>query len=317
MKNVLKVINHAKKISEGVVIAALMITSCTSFATIANAATTLDTGKVMFDDFNYTSASDSKLQTNGWAIRSDNGGPGPDGCNFSNKNISFVNDSVDANNKIVRLTASTDGTAKGTSQAEIYTTSRKFFNGTYAARVRFTDAPVSGKDGAGINETFFTISPLDSYRDSKYSELDFEYLPNGGWGETSGMWNTSWHTFTEDPWYEDAAQVLTKKSYDGWHNLVVVVANGYNTYYIDGVQVAKNGPGNGQADYFLPRKNMTINFNLWFIAGDGENPLVNSKYVEDVDWVYHEKDTALTPDQVTAKVKDLRGQGIKFKDTVK
>lgn len=316
MKNVLKVLNTAKKVGEGAIIAALMITSCSAFTTVANAATTQGTGSVMFDDFNYTSSSDSKLQTNGWAIRNDNEGPGPDGCNYSKNNISFINDSTNTSNKIMRLTASTDGTANGTSQAQIETASRKFLNGTYAARVRFTDAPVSGSDGAGINETFFTISPLESYRDSKYSELDFEYLPNGGWGDTGGMWNTSWHTYTPDPWYQDSNSVFTKKSYNGWHNLVLVVANGYNTYYIDGVQVAQNGPANGKSDYFLPRKNMTIDFNLWFITGEGENPLVNSKYVQDVDWVYHEKDTALTPDQVNAKVKDLRAQGIKFKDTV-
>ena len=165
------------------------------------------------------------------------------------------------------------------------------FIGTYVLIVNITDAPISGTDGAEINETFFTISPLESYRDPKYSELDFEYLPNGGWGKKGGMWNTSWHTYTEDPWYQDSASVFTNKSYNGWHNLVVVVANGYNIYYIDGVQVAKNGPSNSTFDYFLPRKDMNIDFNLWFITGEDEGELVNSKYVEDIDWVFHEKDT--------------------------
>ena len=45
------------------------------------------------------------------------------------------------------LSASTNGTAAGTNQAEIDTSSRKFFEGTYAARVYFNDAPSTGPNG--------------------------------------------------------------------------------------------------------------------------------------------------------------------------
>jgi len=37
-----------------------------------------------------------------------------------------------------------------------------------------------GPDGDQIVETFYTISQMD---EPSYSEADFEYLPNGGWGQ--------------------------------------------------------------------------------------------------------------------------------------
>lgn len=272
----------------------------------------LPTANVMFDDFNYIGASDGTLTTHGWTLRNEISGPGPSGCKFSPSNISFLNDPQNSTNKLMRLTASTNGTGAGTSQAEIYTTNRKYNKGTYAARVKFTDTPTSGTDGAGINETFFTISPLEGYRDPNYSELDFEYLANGGWGEGQGIWTTSWHTYTADPWYKDGSSKFGAGSYAGWHNLVINVANdGTTTYFIDGKQFTQDTP------YFGPRKLMNIDFNLWFITGEGENPLIASTYVEDVDWVYHAKDTVLSPSQVDSAVQSMRSSGITFTDSVK
>jgi hypothetical protein len=278
---------------------------------IYSSSTPPSTGKVMFDDFNYANANDGNIGAHGWTLRNEIAGPGPAGCNFSPNNISFMTDPQDSSNKLMRLTASTNGTGSGTSQAEVYTTNRKYLSGTYAARVRFTDEPISGTDGAGINETFFTISPLEGYRDPKYSELDFEYLANGGWGEGQGIWTTSWHTYTADPWYKDGSSKFAGGSYAGWHNLVINVASdGTSTYFIDGKQFTKD------TQYFGPRKNMSIDFNLWFITGEGENPLNASTYVEDVDWVYHAKDTTLTPAQVDSAVQSMKSQGVKFTDNV-
>jgi hypothetical protein len=266
---------------------------------------------VMFDDFNYINSTDSNISNHGWSFNNE-GGPGPAGSTFSSNNISFLTDSQNASNKLMRLTASTNGTGSGTSQAEIFTSARKYNRGTYAARVRFTDTPISGADGAGINETFFTISPLESYRDPNYSELDFEYLANGGWGEGQGIWTTSWHTYTADPWYKDGSSKFGAGSYAGWHTLVINVASdGTTTYYIDGAKFAQDTP------YFGPRKLMNIDFNLWFITGEGENPLIASTYVEDVDWVYHAKDTMLSPAQVDTAVQNMKSSGTTFIDTVK
>jgi len=267
--------------------------------------------KAMFDDFNYTGINDSNIGAHGWTLRNEQSGPGPAGCNFSPNNISFLSDPQNSSNKLMRLTASTNGTGAGTSQAEVYTSNRKYNRGTYAARVKFYDTPTSGTDGAGINETFFTISPLEGYRDPTYSECDFEYLPNGGWGDGQGMWTTSWHTYTADPWYKDGSSKFSGGSYAGWHTLVINVASdGTTTYFIDGSQFTQDTP------YYGPRKNMTINFNLWFITGSGENPLNSSTYIEDVDWVYHAKDNILTPTQVDTAVQSYRTQNITFTDSV-
>ncbi|MFC4101665.1 galactose-binding domain-containing protein [Paenibacillus xanthanilyticus] len=272
--------------------------------------TPLPTTGVMFDDFNYSSSSDGNLTAHGWTVYN-GAGPGPAGSSFSSSNISFLTDPGNSANKLMRLQASTDGTGAGTSQAEIYTSNRKYNRGTYAARVRFTDTPISGTDGAGINETFFTISPLEGYRDPNYSELDFEYLPNGGWGAGQGIWTTSWHTYTADPWYKDGSSKFGAGSYAGWHTLVMNVASdGTSSYFIDGVKFAQDTP------YYGPRKLMSINFNLWFITGVGENPLIASTYVEDVDWVYHAKDNALSPDQVNTAVQSMRSNGTTFTDSV-
>ncbi|GKU25662.1 hypothetical protein CFOLD11_24880 [Clostridium folliculivorans] len=274
--------------------------------------TPLPTSNILFDDFNYTGSSDGTLINHGWTLRNEISGPGPSGCKFSPSNISFLNDPQNSTNKLMRLTATTNGTGEGTSQAEIYTTNWKYNKGTYAARVRFTDTPTSGTDGAGINETFFTISPLEGYRDPNYSELDFEYLANGGWGEGQGIWTTSWHTYTADPWYKDGSSKYGAGSYAGWHSLVINVASdGTTTYFIDGKQFTQDTP------YFGPRKLMNIDFNLWFITGEGENPLIASTYVEDVDWVYHAKDTVLSPSQVDSAVQSMRASGITFTDSVK
>ena len=73
---------------------------------------------------------------------------------------------------------------------------RKYLEGTYAARVRFTDSPVSGPGGDQIVESFYTISPLKAPMDLDYSELDFEYLPNGGWGiDGPTLYATTWGDF--------------------------------------------------------------------------------------------------------------------------
>ena len=72
-------------------------------------------------------------------------------------------------------------------------TRRKYRDGTYATRVRFRNRPTIGPGGDEVVETFYTISPLKKPLDPDYSELDFEYLPNGGWGLAAPtLWVTSW-----------------------------------------------------------------------------------------------------------------------------
>jgi hypothetical protein len=262
----------------------------------------------LFDDFHYASSSDSSLTGHGWTPRTYAGGPGVPGATWSATSITFPTSGSD---KVMQLTASTDGTSGGTNQAELYSTQKRFLDGTYASRIRFTDAPVGGNDGDHINETFFTISPLNGDLDPTYSELDIsEYLPNGGWGETGPInYQTSWYTYRNDPWYADNVHSEERQSYDGWHDLVVQVANGHMIYFIDGVQV---GDHSGK---FYPRQTMTINWNLWFIDTAAHTGGL-STYIQQVDWVLFAKNQVLSPAQASSKAASYRTAGNAFTDTV-
>lgn len=265
--------------------------------------------QALFDDFNYTGSSDSALSQHNWAVRSGSGAPGPAGTSWSGNNITFYNDSLLAGNKIMKLKATTNGTGAGTSQAEIYTNSMKYREGTYAARVRFTDAPVSGTDGDGIVETFFTISSLRYDNDPIYSELDFELLANGGWGVTQpAMWNTSWYTYSNNPWSKDNVYNAHQGNYTGWHTLVMTVSGGEIKYYLDGNLLSTHG------GKYYPRTNMSINFNLWFIPENLLGAGGNRTYEMDVDWVYHAKNVKLTPAEVNANIQNYRNASVKHAD---
>jgi hypothetical protein len=230
------------------------------------------------------------------------------GATWSANSISFPTTNGD---KVLQLTASTDGTGAGTNQAELYSTQKRFLDGTYASRIRFTDTPTGGNDGDHINQTFFTISPLNGDLDPTYSELDIsEYLPNGGWAEQGPInYQTSWYTYRNEPWLADNVHSEQRSSLDGWHTLVAQVANGHIVYYIDGVQV---GDHSGK---FYPRQTMTINWNLWFIDTAAHTGGL-STYIEQVDWMLFAKSQVLSPAQVTTQAGGYRTSGTAFLDTV-
>src|SRR5262245_25869617 len=96
---------------------------------------------VLFDDFRYASHIDASLSSHGWVPRSYSGGPGVPGATWAAGNVTFPTVNGE---KVAQLQSSTDGTASGTVQSELYTSQLRFFEGTYASRIRFTDAPVSG-----------------------------------------------------------------------------------------------------------------------------------------------------------------------------
>jgi hypothetical protein len=267
--------------------------------------------RVLFDDFSYTGSHPLlDLAQHGWKIRTAAGWPGAVGVSWPATAISFVRDPASTKNELMRLTASTDGTAAGTSQAQICQ-ARKFFEGTYATRVRFRDTPDAGADGDQLVETFYAISPYVAPLDPSYSELDWEYLPNGGWGGVAPtLYVTSWATVQLDPWIADNTHASRAGSLAGWHTLVLQVANGTVRYYLDGALLAAHG-----GKYF-PNVPMSINYNLWFIDG-GQLPAGQTRrYHEDVDWVYHRAGAVLSPAAVAAQVAKLRKAHVAFRDTV-
>jgi len=216
------------------------------------------TAQLLFDDFNYTNQ--KKFLKNGWVIRTAPGHPGIPGAKWPLENVSFLNDPDQTENRILRMTSATDGTAENTSQTQICQ-QRKYREGTYAARVRFTDKPLAGPGGDQLVQSFYTISPLKAPMDLDYSEMDFEYLPNGGWGINGPtLYATTWETFSPEPnWKKDNLFKTIGDSQAGWHTLLMQVSDGKVKYFFDGKMFVEHG-----GDYY-PEVLMSINFNLWFI----------------------------------------------------
>jgi hypothetical protein len=252
---------------------------------------------VLFDDFVYATPSDRAFTTL-WSVRTGTGAPGQTGANWSPSLVSFSGTGAAT---AMTMVASTDGTARGTRHSEVDSASTKYFLGTYAARVRFTDLP-TGPAGAHVNETFFTISPDDG---PNYSEQDFEYLPAGGWGDNrTKMTFTSWHSPS------DSKEAVNARSYEGWHILVVQTTASSTTYYIDGVQMFATSGG------YVVREPQNVCFNVWFIDGELGGAGATRSYRQDVDWVYFQSGQTLSPAAVTAQVDAQRAAGVTAFDSV-
>jgi len=263
----------------------------------------------LFDDFNYSN--DEQLVKHGWIIRTAVGWPGVPGATWGKQGVSLLGDPDQPGNRLLRMTSSTDGTGANTRQAQICH-QRKYLEGTYAARVRFVDTPAEGPVGDQLVESFYTISPLKAPMDADYSELDFEYLPRGGWGsEGPTLFVTSWRTFSPEPnWQKDNVFNNTSGSRAGWHTLVTQVSEGKVKYFIDGKALADH------SGKYYPRSLMSINFNLWFIKDGTVKSSAVRQYREDIDWVFHEAGRVLTPEEVETKVTTLRRNSVRFRDTV-
>ena len=278
-------------------------------ASVAPASGSRDVKQLLFDDFSYTNK--QQMKKNGWILRTEPGWPGVPGATWSEDGVSLLNHPDQRNNRIIRMTSSTDGTGANTTQTQICH-QRKYLEGTYAARVRFTDDPVSGPGGDQLVQSFYTISPLKAPMDPDYSELDFEYLPNGGWGiDGPTLYATTWETFSPEPnWKKDNVFKTVNGSQAGWHTLVMQVMNQKVRYFVDGKFYVEHG------DDYYPEDTMSINFNLWFIRDGAIKSTERRAYQEDIDWVFHQAGVVLPPDQVEATVAAMRRMSIKFRDTV-
>jgi len=263
---------------------------------------------IMFDDFNYQTLTEA--EKNGWVARTQQGHPGIKNATWWVEGITFHQDQTNLNNRVMRLTSKTDGTAANTRHTQICH-QRKYLEGTYAARVYFNNKPDFGIDGDGIVETFYTISPLAAPMDKNYSEMDFEYLANGGWGEKeTALWSTSWETFQLEPWTKVNAFDTYKKNLQGWNTLVLQVFDDTIKYFINGELFSQHGAN------VYPEVAMSLNFNLWFIPEQVMTDKSMRQYHQEVDWVYFNADQTLSNEQVINAVTDFRKNGIKQTDAV-
>jgi hypothetical protein len=270
---------------------------------------------LMFDDFDYASA--EALFANGWTARTETGHPGIAGAAWSAEGISLHPASDGAQFGIARMSSITDGSGDGTRHTQICH-ARKYLYGTYAARVFFRNEPSYGPDGDEVIQTFYAISPLAAPLDPDYSEADFEYLPNGGWGENSdsAMWTTTWETFQLEPWTKVNEYSRVAGDYSGWHTLLMNVSSDAVRYYVDGQLVGEHSAA------VAPEVPMSMNFNLWFMpkGADGSLGPIDSpeprQYQQDIDWVLHIEDAELTTAEVEAKVAALRASEHRHIDQV-
>jgi hypothetical protein len=264
---------------------------------------------IFFDDFSYADV--AALAKGGWIQRSKPGHPGIEGAQWAPQNVQLVADADVPGNRVLRLQARTDGTPAGTFQAQLCH-ARKYLEGTYAARVRFSDAPSQGSAGDVVIQSFYLVSPLRFDLDPQFSEIDWEYLPNGGWGDArTRLYGNAWQTVQLSPWnaYNQAHQEF--RSMAGWHTLLMQVALGKTRMFIDGLQVAEHG---GRTYPVAP---MAIHFNLWFAPG-GLLPDARAlrAYQLDVDWVFHAKNRVLSPAELDQAVAGMRSAHISTVDSV-
>lgn len=256
---------------------------------------------VLFDNFQYTGAKDPALFNHGWLVRTSKGGPGIEDT-WSADGVTFPagKDSLD-DGQVLNLRASTDGTESGTRQASIGTRSREFREGTYAARIHFSDEPTEGEGGDHVNQTFYTIGGSGS----TYSELDNEYMPNGAWGRLGPKLDTvSWYDHEQN----DRVYATTNKSLAGWHTLMITVEDDRVTYLLDGEKIFSS------SGRYVPRSGMSINFNHWFVDLPFEG---YRAWDMKVDWTYHHADAVLSDKDVEAEVRKYSGAGMNYVDTLR
>ncbi|GAB2868625.1 cellulose binding domain-containing protein [Streptomyces deserti] len=256
---------------------------------------------VLFDNFVYQGAKDPALFKHGWLVRTSKGGPGIENT-WSADGVTFPADK-DAlgDGQVLQLRAGTDGTRSGTKQASLGTADSKFRSGTYAARIHFSDEPTTGEAGDHVNQTFYTIGGSGK----TYSELDNEYMPNGGWGRAGPKLDTvTWY----DHRTNDRVYTTTNKSLAGWHTVMIRVKDGVVAYWLDGKKLFVS------RGKYAPRADMSVNFNHWFV----DLPFKGERAWDmKVDWLYYNANETLSVKEVQSAVEDFTDNGMNYFDTVR
>ena len=253
-------------------------------------------GGEFFDDFSQPDL--DALRASGWVLRDGGGHPGLPGARFMPGQLAL-------DGGLLKLRLSTDGTPTGTALAQLCAP-RKFLIGTTTARVRLRDSAGSRDP---VIQSFFLASPLKHDYDPDFSEVDFEYLPHGGWGEPeTRLYGVSWQTVRIDPWQSFNQASIAKGSFDGWQVLTVQVEATRTRHYLNGRLMGEHTGRN------VPAKPMAISFNHWLAAGAVAGAPRDHEF--DVDWVLHAAGKTVSPAAMQARVAALRKQGVARRDTV-
>lgn len=253
-------------------------------------------GGEFFDDFSQNSL--DALRASGWVLRDGTGHPGLTGSRFSPGQLTL-------DSGLLKLKLTTDGTNANTMLAQLCAP-RKFLIGTTTARVRFRDTPGSRDP---VIQSFFLASPLKHDYDPDFSEVDFEYLPHGGWGEPeTRLYGVSWQTVRIEPWESFNQASILKGSFDGWQLLTVQVEATRTRHYVNGRLIGEHTGRN------VPSQPMAISFNHWISAGAVVGAVREHQF--DVDWVLHAAGRTLSPETMQARATQLKRQGVARRDTL-
>ncbi len=249
-----------------------------------------------FDDFSQKNL--DALRASGWVLRDGTGHPGLPGSRFSANQLVL-------DGGLLKLKLATDGTPANTVQPQLCAP-RKFLIGTTSARIRLTDTAGSRDP---IIQSFYLVSPLRHDYDPDFSEVDFEYLPHGGWGSPdTRLYGVSWQTVRIDPWQSFNQASILPGSFAGWQVLTVQVEATRTRHYVNGRLIGEHTGRN------VPSKPMAISFNHWLSGG--AVPGAPREYEVDIDWVLHEAGKTVSPDDMQARAAQLRQQGVAQRDTV-
>lgn len=266
---------------------------------------------LFFDDFSQPDA--RALAASGWTLREQAGHPGIPGARWSAEGIDLVADPSRPGNRLLRLHAVTDGTPAGSSQSQLCRAQQQQF-GTTSARLRFSDQPVSGADGDAVVQAFFQVSPLRFDYDPLFSELDWEYLPNGGWGAPdTRLYGIAWQTVRLDPWESHNLSAEVRRPFGArWVQLTVQSTPQGSRWFVDGRQVAWH------AGRTVPRQAMSLAFSHWFSPSGllPASPDAPRHYRFEVDWVLHLPARSLSPRAMRQRVGALRRAGVAWQDSL-
>ncbi|HEY8401422.1 MAG TPA: carbohydrate-binding protein [Cytophagaceae bacterium] len=268
---------------------------------------------IMFDDFTYSGVNDPQLSAfNKWSIVSGTNGP-PSNAQYSRDNVKFITDPANPNNRIMTLSTTVNGTTKATTHSRIETSGFEYFEGTYAARVYFSETPYQYKD-ANI-QTFYTIvSHLLGNDGSRYSEIDFEYMAADKWGTATDkqvMYMTSWNRYIPEPWQAWKNYFVSQKSWEGWHTCIFSATNGKDVkFWIDGQYFGAMSVTDNDGSSVYPRSNMQVAFANWIWNNVTGSSTANRTTTLQVDWTLYYKDQELSPQQVENLVASYRSSGL-------